>query len=467
MGLALAWACLGLVLCSGQLLPAQAAEAFPGLEEWNNKTILPSLRALKDDQWVLLELYAHWCPACQKFQPIYQDLAAHFQKDPGLVVARVDCAEYKDVCAKYEVRGYPTLLLGRAGKVAAHDAAALTKIAAVRILDNIVKELKGVMDASKEASALGRKAGGEGAGQGSEALRILPAPATASLNDVEGATMESWRVVTDAPAVLTGADARQALADWLALLARTHPSLLCQAGAAAISTQLDTLWPGDQEEPLPGLLQLDMCPGSEFKAYQTCGSAAGAKGDGFTCGLWQLLHTTSVRIADAPRAGANWLVAVRGFVRHFFLCSECSDHFVKMTTDAAAARVASRRDAVLWLWRAHNRASLRLAVEEDGGGGRRHEQWPTSLLCTRCKVEDSDPTEGWVEEEVFAFLMTYFGAQGAAQTPQTSSRSVQLGKAGAGNGWGAAALIFLAVAVALAAVTKGVAQYSPVKVRAF
>lgn len=60
MGLALAWACLGLVLCSGQLLPAQAAEAFPGLEEWNNKTILPSLKALKEDQWVLLELYAHW-----------------------------------------------------------------------------------------------------------------------------------------------------------------------------------------------------------------------------------------------------------------------------------------------------------------------------------------------------------------------------------------------------------------------
>ena len=33
MRLPLAWACLGLVLCSGQLLPAQAAEAFPGLEE--------------------------------------------------------------------------------------------------------------------------------------------------------------------------------------------------------------------------------------------------------------------------------------------------------------------------------------------------------------------------------------------------------------------------------------------------
>lgn len=46
---------------------------------------------------ILMEFYAHWCPTCQHFQPEYEKLAQYFntepQVQPGIVVARVDCAD--------------------------------------------------------------------------------------------------------------------------------------------------------------------------------------------------------------------------------------------------------------------------------------------------------------------------------------------------------------------------------------
>jgi thiol-disulfide isomerase/thioredoxin len=47
---------------------------------------------------VLLEFFAHWCPACQKFQPSYLEVGQFFKKRgdviPRVVVARLDCANY-------------------------------------------------------------------------------------------------------------------------------------------------------------------------------------------------------------------------------------------------------------------------------------------------------------------------------------------------------------------------------------
>lgn len=46
---------------------------------------------------------------------------------------------------------------------------------------------------------------------------------------------------------------------------------------------------------------------------------------------------------------------LRGFVEHFFQCSDCAKHFVGMATEKSALTVQSRREAVLWMWQAHNR----------------------------------------------------------------------------------------------------------------
>lgn len=83
---------------------------------------------------------------------------------------------------------------------------------------------------------------------------------------------------------------------------------------------------------------------------------------GYTCGLWQLLHSLAARLDDSENAGAVWLAAVRGFVGSYFQCTECARHFGRHAGGEEALQVARKRDAVLWMWRAHN------IVSSCGGG---------------------------------------------------------------------------------------------------
>lgn len=105
--------------------PAPAAAA--AIVAWTGLTIDAALAALPPATPVLLEFYAHWCPACQRFAPHYERAAAGLAGS-GVVVARVDCADESAVCNRYGVRSYPTLRLGAAAVLAdgkRHKEAAL------------------------------------------------------------------------------------------------------------------------------------------------------------------------------------------------------------------------------------------------------------------------------------------------------------------------------------------------------
>lgn len=60
-------------------------------------TFQSQLAEVPADTKVLLEFYAHWCPACQRFSPEYEHLAAILNAEPKpvpkVLVTRVDCAE--------------------------------------------------------------------------------------------------------------------------------------------------------------------------------------------------------------------------------------------------------------------------------------------------------------------------------------------------------------------------------------
>ncbi len=97
---------------------------------------------------------------------------------------------------------------------------------------------------------------------------------------------------------------------------------------------------------------------------------------GYPCGLWTLFHTLTVSQASKKEGTTESdsravLVAMSGFVEHFFGCRDCARHFALMAdgvgeggekktrkrNGAILADVHSSRDAVLWLWKAHNRVN--------------------------------------------------------------------------------------------------------------
>lgn len=134
---------------------------------------------------------------------------------------------------------------------------------------------------------------------------------------------------------------------------------------------------------------------------------------GFTCGLWTLFHYLTVQAArndpiwamHAPRVRLyNTLIkfdedrenvppsavlfAIHEYIRHFFGCSGCSQHFQQMAAKRHMANVTGSDEAVLWLWRAHNEVNARLAgdLTEDPVFPKR--PWPTADKCRECRRDN-------------------------------------------------------------------------------
>jgi len=72
---------------------------------------------LESEKPVLVEFLAAWCGYCKKIEPSITSIAADF--DGKIRVGKMDAEKNPDTARRYGIRGYPTLLLFKQGRVVA------------------------------------------------------------------------------------------------------------------------------------------------------------------------------------------------------------------------------------------------------------------------------------------------------------------------------------------------------------
>lgn len=65
---------------------------------------------------VLVEFYAPWCGHCQNLAPIYEKTARQLTHLAPVVAVNCDDESLKPLCARHEIKGFPTLKIVRPGK---------------------------------------------------------------------------------------------------------------------------------------------------------------------------------------------------------------------------------------------------------------------------------------------------------------------------------------------------------------
>jgi thioredoxin 1 len=70
---------------------------------------------INEKQLTLVDFYADWCGPCQMLAPILQEVKSILQDEVRIIKINVD--QYQDLATEFMVRGVPTMLLFKEGKM--------------------------------------------------------------------------------------------------------------------------------------------------------------------------------------------------------------------------------------------------------------------------------------------------------------------------------------------------------------
>ena len=136
---------------------------------------------------------------------------------------------------------------------------------------------------------------------------------------------------------------------------------------------------------------------TKFNTFDDVKDYIGCKGSNpkygnYPCALWSLWHVLTVRQAEQvvvsdPRFVLSTMVE---YVDQFFGCRDCAENFLLFSENGAAIKrdVKMVKDSVLWLWKAHNNANLRLKgdIQTDDPVYPKT-VFPDEQFCPQCMIE--------------------------------------------------------------------------------
>jgi thioredoxin 1 len=93
---------------------------------------------LQSAQPVLVDYWAEWCGPCKMIAPILDEMATTY--GGKLQITKMNVDENREIPAKFGIRGIPTLMLFKDGKLAATKVGALSKSQMAAFIDENLRE---------------------------------------------------------------------------------------------------------------------------------------------------------------------------------------------------------------------------------------------------------------------------------------------------------------------------------------
>ena len=93
-------------------------------------------QVLKSSEPVLVDFWAEWCGPCKMIAPILDDVATSYAGK--LRVAKVNIDHNQKTPRNYNVRGIPTLMIFKDGKVQATQIGAVSKTQLTQLIDKTI-----------------------------------------------------------------------------------------------------------------------------------------------------------------------------------------------------------------------------------------------------------------------------------------------------------------------------------------
>ncbi|CAK8573951.1 unnamed protein product [Lathyrus sativus] len=375
--------------------------------------------------FAIVEFFAHWCPACRNYKPQYEKVARLFNGPdavhPGIILlTRVDCAEKINtkLCDKFSVGHYPMLFWGAPPKFVGGSWEPTQKNSDIQVIEIVNARTAGQLLTwiNKQTSSSFGLDDQKFQNEHLSSNTSDPQQIARGIYDVEEATSLAFDIILENKMIKP--ETRASLLKFLQLLTAHHPSRRCRKGAGDLLVSFDDLYPTEswsshkKEDDKSLAKNFQICGKEVPRGYWMFCRGSKNETRGFSCGLWVLLHSLSVRIEDGESQFT--FTAICDFVHNFFVCEECRQHFYKMCSSVSSP-FNKARDFALWLWSSHNKVNERLRKEEAsiGTGDPKFPKtvWPPKQLCSSCYL-DYDQTSNkieWNQDEVYRTLRNYYG----------------------------------------------------------